>query len=81
MLDSLRWLGLDWDEGPDVGGPHGPYRQSERTDIYRELVDRLIAERERLPLLLHGRGARGDQAGRDRDGRGRPAATTDGACG
>ena len=44
VLDSLRWLGLDWDEGPDVGGPHGPYRQSERTDIYRELVDRLIAD-------------------------------------
>jgi glutamyl-tRNA synthetase len=30
ILDSLRWLGLEWDEGPDVGGPHGPYRQSER---------------------------------------------------
>jgi glutamyl-tRNA synthetase len=34
QLDDLRWLGLDWDEGPDVGGPHGPYRQSERTDLY-----------------------------------------------
>lgn len=33
-LDELRWLGLDWDEGPDVGGPHGPYRQSERHDRY-----------------------------------------------
>jgi len=44
VLESLRWLGLDWDEGPDVDGPHGPYRQSQRTDIYRELVDRLIAE-------------------------------------
>ncbi len=30
VLEDLRWLGLDWDEGPDVGGPHGPYRQSER---------------------------------------------------
>ncbi|MEM7244338.1 MAG: glutamate--tRNA ligase [Acidobacteriota bacterium] len=38
---SLRWLGLDWDEGPDVGGPHGPYRQSERLDIYREHAERL----------------------------------------
>ncbi|MEM1433674.1 MAG: glutamate--tRNA ligase [Pseudomonadota bacterium] len=44
ILDSLRWLGLTWDEGPDTGGPHGPYRQSERLAIYREHVDRLIAE-------------------------------------
>jgi glutamyl-tRNA synthetase len=36
IFDSLRWLGLNWDEGPDVGGPFGPYRQSERTEIYRE---------------------------------------------
>jgi glutamyl-tRNA synthetase len=43
ILESLRWLGLQWDEGPDVGGPHGPYRQSERTAIYREHVDRLLA--------------------------------------
>ncbi len=35
ILDSLRWLGLDWDEGPDVGGPKGPYRQSERKDDYK----------------------------------------------
>lgn len=42
ILDSLRWLGLDWDEGPDVGGPHGPYRQSERGEIYREHCDRLL---------------------------------------
>ena len=36
VLDDLRWLGLDWDEGPDVGGPYGPYRQSERLPLYRE---------------------------------------------
>ena len=36
LLEDIRWLGLDWDEGPDVGGLHGPYRQSERTDIYRK---------------------------------------------
>ncbi|WP_298065803.1 glutamate--tRNA ligase family protein, partial [uncultured Acinetobacter sp.] len=35
ILDSLRWLGLTWAEGPDVGGPHAPYRQSERKDIYQ----------------------------------------------
>jgi glutamyl-tRNA synthetase len=43
LLDSLRWLGLDWDEGPEVGGPHGPYRQSERREIYRTIVDKLLA--------------------------------------
>jgi glutamyl-tRNA synthetase len=43
ILDSLHWLGLTWDEGPDVGGPHGPYRQSERSAIYREYADRLLA--------------------------------------
>src|SRR4051794_30762635 len=43
LLDSLRWLGLDWDEGPEVGGPHGPYRQSERHDIYREVAAKLLA--------------------------------------
>jgi glutamyl-tRNA synthetase len=42
VLEDLRWLGLGWDEGPDVGGPHGPYRQSERLDIYREMTDRLL---------------------------------------
>ena len=43
LMDSLRWLGLDWDEGPDVGGPHAPYRQSQRREIYREQVERLLA--------------------------------------
>jgi glutamyl-tRNA synthetase len=42
IFDSLRWLGLAWDEGPDVGGPYGPYRQSERTEIYRKHVDLLL---------------------------------------
>jgi glutamyl-tRNA synthetase len=43
ILDSLHWLGLSWDEGPDVGGPHGPYRQSERSAIYAKYVDELLA--------------------------------------
>jgi glutamyl-tRNA synthetase len=43
IFDALRWLGLAWDEGPDVGGPYGPYRQSERTEIYREHVQMLLA--------------------------------------
>ncbi len=44
IYDSLRWLGLTWDEGPDVGGPYAPYRQSERLDTYRPYVDQLIAD-------------------------------------
>lgn len=42
IFDSLRWLGLAWDEGPDVGGPFGPYRQSERTEIYRTHAEVLL---------------------------------------
>jgi glutamyl-tRNA synthetase len=42
ILDGLRWLGLSWDEGPDVGGPHAPYFQSARLDRYRAAVDRLV---------------------------------------
>jgi glutamyl-tRNA synthetase len=43
LLDCLRWLGLDWDEGPEVGGPHGPYRQSERHEVYRDVAAKLLA--------------------------------------
>ena len=43
IFGTLRWLGLDWDEGPDVGGPYGPYRQSERLPRYAEVVEELIA--------------------------------------
>jgi glutamyl-tRNA synthetase len=42
LLDSLRWLGLDWDEGPEVGGPYAPYRQSERRDLYRDVAGQLL---------------------------------------
>ena len=41
LFELFRWLGLDWDEGPDVGGPHAPYRQSERGEIYRDALQRL----------------------------------------
>jgi glutamyl-tRNA synthetase len=60
IFDALHWLGLQWDEGPDVGGPSGPYRQSERTEIYREHARELIERgaayrcfctRERLEAL------------------------------
>ena len=43
MLGALRWLGLDWDEGPEVGGPHAPYRQSEREHLYRDVLAQLAA--------------------------------------
>jgi len=44
ILEDLRWLGLDWDEGPDVGGPNGPYFQSRRLDTYRKYIDQLIQQ-------------------------------------
>src|ERR1700742_1842477 len=43
LLDAMQWLGLDWDEGPLVGAPNGPYRQSERSEIYRDVAGRLLA--------------------------------------
>ncbi|MEL7400251.1 MAG: glutamate--tRNA ligase family protein, partial [Pseudomonadota bacterium] len=42
IMDSMSWLGLDWDEGPNCGGEYGPYRQSERKDIYLEHVNQLL---------------------------------------
>ncbi len=42
ILESMRWLGLDWDEGVEKGGPHGPYRQSERSEIYQEIIPQLL---------------------------------------
>ena len=66
IVDGLRWLGLDWDEGPDVGGPHGPYFQSERLDRYRAMAERLVEQgraragsgpaAQRLSPLHHRRG-------------------------
>lgn len=44
IIDGLRWLGLDWSEGPDMGGGYGPYRQSERLSIYREYAEQLVAQ-------------------------------------
>jgi len=73
ILESIKWLGLQWDEGPDVGGPSGPYRQSERTGIYREHVDRLLQEnkayrcfctKDRLDEMRAAQGA--DLVGYDR---------------
>ena len=46
ILDALRWLGLDWDEGPEIGGPYEPYRQSQRSDLYRDVIAKLLAAGE-----------------------------------
>jgi len=76
ILESLEWLGLQWDEGPDVGGPHAPYRQSERTEIYREHAERLLDDghayrcfctKERLDEMRRRQGA---DTGYDRHCRG-----------
>ena len=56
IMDGMRWLGLDWDEGPDCGGAYGPYRQSERMDLYtmyaEELLDKGLAYRDGLAVLF-----------------------------
>lgn len=75
IFAALRWLGLEWDEGPDKGGPRGPYRQSERTHIYREHAERLIASghayrcfcsEQRLDEMRKAQRARNEQTRYDR---------------
>ena len=75
IQDSLKWLGLDWDEGPAVGGPHAPYFQSQRLDIYQEAAQRLVEEghayhcycsQERLENMRRSR--RGQKGARGYDG-------------
>jgi glutamyl-tRNA synthetase len=61
ILDGLRWLGLDWDEGPGVGGPHAPYFQSERLDQYRAAAQQLVAS-GRAYYDFGGPSKRGDAA-------------------
>lgn len=51
MIRDLKWMGLDWDEGPDVGGPYGPYRQSERAAIYKQLALQLVEEGYAYPCF------------------------------
>lgn len=83
MLESLRWLGLDWDEGPGVGGPHSPYVQSERVAIHQEYAQKLLESghayrcfctAERLEQLRRAQKARGEHTGYDRHCRDLPAA-------
>src|SRR6185436_8845328 len=44
IIEELHWLGIAWNEGPDVGGEFGPYKQSQRTDIYQKYLEQLLAE-------------------------------------
>ncbi len=75
IIEALRWVGLQWDEGPDVGGPYGPYRQSERVELYREHAERLLecgaayrcfCTAERLERVRKARRGEGESAGYDR---------------
>ena len=75
ILDSLRWLGLDWDEGPEVGGPYGPYFQSQRLELYHKAAQRLVADGhayycycspERLEQMRAGQVRRKQPPGYDR---------------
>jgi len=77
LLDDIRWLGLEWDEGPGKDGGHGPYRQSERTVIYRDYTDRLVAAGRAYPCFCTG-----EELERKREeakGEGRPP-RYDGTC-
>lgn len=75
MLDSLRWLGMDWDEGPEAGGDYAPYRQSERLPLYQKKVQKLLGEghayqcycsSERLAQIREEQSKRKEQVGYDR---------------
>ena len=69
IFEALRWCGIQWDEGPDVGGPKGPYRQSERLSIYQKHVETLVQEGHAYPCFctaeeLKAMGKHGPQIGR-----------------
>ncbi len=78
IMDSLRWLGIDWDEGPDIGGPYGPYTQSERLEHYHEATKKLLESghayeddttQEELAELRTAQKAAGKPPGYDNRGR------------
>ena len=77
ILDGLRWLDIDWDEGPEVGGPFGPYSQSERLDIYHDLAKRLVSQGNAYHCYCSvERSAQDNQGQRDR----RVSASADCRC-
>ena len=74
LYAALRWLGLEWDEGPDIGGPHGPYRQSERLELYTDQALKLVTDgrayhcfctQERLEALRKEQSGQGQRSGYD----------------
>lgn len=86
LLDILRWFGLEWQEGPDIGGPHAPYVQSERLPVFRERARHLVATGhaypcfctpERLQAVREAQQARKEPTGYDRHCRGLPADEAD----
>ena len=86
IFDALRWVGLPYDEGPDVGGPYGPYRQSERLDLYKREAEALVARghaykctctAERLDQVKEEQKRRGENPMYDGHCRARPAADVD----
>ena len=75
IYDTLRWLGLDWDEGPDMGGPFAPYRQSERLDTYRPHVEQLLADGHAYHCWCTPERLAGDARGAAEGASSRPATT------
>lgn len=75
LLEDLAWLGLDWDEGPDVGGPHAPYRQSERRELYSRMASQLVNAGHAYSCFCSDAG-KGDEPRADSDA----AAASRGAC-
>ena len=59
ILESMRWLGLDWDEGPGIGGPHAPYFQTQRFEHHKAVAHQLLRGRIRLQVLLPAGSAEG----------------------
>jgi len=53
VINEMRWLGLDWQEGPDIGGPFGPYKQTQRMALYREYFERLKRMASSTPVIAH----------------------------
>src|SRR5829696_1285227 len=70
ILDGLRWLGLFWDEGPGVGGPHEPYFQSQRLDRYRAAAARLLAEGKAYRCFCSAERLRVEREGAEQKGEG-----------
>jgi glutamyl-tRNA synthetase len=77
ILEDLAWLGLDWDEGPDIGGPHGPYRQSERDEAYQAALEGLLEKGAAYPCFCSEEQLSGEA---EEYGEGRTALTYSGRC-